>query len=152
MFEDVKVRITTVIGPTLRSLDLDIFGFSIKRNGRVAAVRLFIDHENGGVNIDECTAVNKEISRLIEEEGLIEGDYTVEVSSPGMDWPLRTQRDFNRAKGYCVKFHLKEKVGNKLEHDGVINEVKEDHIVVEIKESVLKIPFTVIQKAVQIIN
>jgi len=151
MFEDVKERIGAHIGPLLSEFELEIFEFSVERHNRLIALILLIDHEDGGVTVAECTVVNKALAKFIEEENLLPGDYTIEVSSPGLDRPLTSARDFRRVMGKQVKFHLKEKLENKLEHDGWIKEVFADNVLVELKDSTLSIPLALVQKAVPII-
>jgi len=152
MFEDVKKRIEDEIAEDLKFYNLEIFDFSIHFRNRTAAISLLLDHEEGGINLDECMHFNKKISNLIEKEGLLGGEYTVEVSSPGLDRPLQTQKDFVRVRGKGVKVHLKRMIEGKLEHDGVVQEVGQDHVVVAIAKKTIIIPFGVIQKAVLIIG
>jgi ribosome maturation factor RimP len=151
MFELAIERIASHLAGLLSELELEVFEFTVQRHGRTIALVMLVDHQDGGVTIADCTLVNKAITRLIDEENLLEGDYTVEVSSPGLDRPLKTAQDFRRILGAPVKFHLKEKLENKLEHDGIVKDVTGESVVVDIKSSTLYIPFVAIQKAVQII-
>ena len=86
-----------------------------------------------------------------EEENFILGRYIVEVSSPGLDRPLKTVKDFLKVMGREVRFHLLEPIENKIEHSGKIKEVHDDEVVIESKLQTITIPFRIIQKAVQII-
>jgi len=152
MFDDVKKRIEDEIAEDLRSYNVEIIDFSIHYRNRTAAIVLLLDHEDGGINLEECMHFNKKITALIENEVLIGGEYTVEVSSPGLDRPLRTERDFMRARGKKVKFHLKQMVENKLEHDGSVQEVDHDKVTIATPVKSVTIPLGLIQKAVQIIG
>ena len=151
MLEEAKERIQQYIEPIISEQDLEIVEFSAHRHGKTIAVVLIVDYLECGINIDECSMINKEVAKLIEEEHLLVGDYTVEVSSPGLDRPLLTYKDFKRVAGKKVKFHLKDRLDNKIEHDGVVKEVMEENVVVDLKEKTLNIPLSLIQKAVQII-
>jgi len=151
MFETAQERIRAHIDGLLAELEVEIVEFTIQRHGRTIAVQLLVDHENGGITVDECSAINKSVTFVVEEELLLEGDYLIEVSSPGLDRPLKSAQDFRRVLGKMVKFHLKEKLGNKLEHDGRIDEIQAEGVTVAVKEGPLHIPYALIQKAVQII-
>jgi len=151
MFEKAKERISEVIAPALKKYNLEVFDISIKRHGNTIAVILIVDHSEGGIMIDECSHINKLISRFLEEENVLEGDYTVEVSSPGLDRSLKTLMDFKRVRGKKVKFHLTQAIENKLEHDGIIKNTEADAVTVDIKQNTVTIPLILIQKAVQII-
>jgi len=152
MFDDVKKRIEEEIGEDLLAHDLEIIEFSIQYRNRTAAIVLLLDHEEGGIKLEECLHFNKKISALIEKDVLIGGEYTVEVSSPGLDRPLKTERDFMRVRGKKVKVHLKQMVENKLEHDGSVQDVDHDKVTIATDVKPVTIPLGLIQKAVQIIG
>ena len=152
MFEDIKKRLEDEIAEDLRDRDLEIFDFVIQHRNRVVAIEVLLDHENGGIKLAECAYFNKKINALIEKEALLTGEYTVEVSSPGLDRPLKTERDLRRVRGNKVKFHLKQKVENKLEHDGSVIDVDHDKVTISTGLKSITIPLGLIQKAVQIIE
>ena len=64
------------------------------------------DRPQGGITLDECAALNRDIGDLIEEKSIIMGSYILEVSSPGLDRPLKTSDDFSRFTRQKVKFFL----------------------------------------------
>ena len=79
------------------------------------------------------------------------GNYSLEVSSPGLDRPLKTKKDFLRVSGREVVFYLSENLHGKKEHQGVIKDVSEEKVEVQTKSGLVSIPFKIINKAVQII-
>jgi ribosome maturation factor RimP len=111
--------IDTIKGITvniLASLDVEFVDLEYKREGRQMVLRLFIDKE-GGVTLDDCTAVSKELSAVLDAEDLITERYTLEVSSPGLNRPLKTSADYEKNLGKLVKIKTFEAVpdaaGNK---------------------------------------
>jgi len=89
-----------VLGACTRSgvdlLEKDLFGV-----GNRKILRVFID-KNGGVNVENCASTSRYLSEELDKEensDLIDGSYTIEVSSPGLDRPLKTKRDFERNLG-----------------------------------------------------
>ncbi len=92
-------------------------------------LRIITDRPDGGITIGECARFNRELGGIIDEKNIISQSYVIEVSSPGLDWPLTLRSDFLRCIGRKVKFFLKEQVNGKIEWDAVISEVTTDEIV-----------------------
>ena len=108
-------------------------------------LRIFVD-KVGGVNVGECAALSRKISDHLDTEDLINGSYTLEVSSPGLERPLLSLDDFRRKVGEKVKVNLKSSVDGKEEIKGEIVEVRENEIVVALDDSVVTIPWDKIDK------
>ena len=75
-------------------------------------IQILVDRINGGIIVDECADVNVHVNNQLEALNLIEDNYTLEVSSPGLDRPLTTKKDFKRVLGIMTRFHLNEMVQN----------------------------------------
>ncbi len=89
-------RITQLIQNELVAGSCELFGLKIYRAGRRQVVSLAIDRIEGGITLEECVRWNQRFSDLIEGAGIFADAYVVEVSSPGADWPLHTERDYRR--------------------------------------------------------
>ena len=100
--EAVKLRIREMISPVLASRELTVY--DITRQGQV--VRIVLDREEGLVGIDDCTEVSRFLSHALEVEDLIPGPYRLEVSSPGLDRPLKQLDEFRRFIGHLAKVTL----------------------------------------------
>lgn len=74
-------------------------------------LRLYIDKQ-GGVSLDDCQLVSEALNDILDEKDIIKGKYIFEVSSPGIDRPLKTDRDFERYKGVDVEVHLYAPIDN----------------------------------------
>jgi len=145
-------QIEGLITPSIREFSLELIELNIKHKNKTAVFDILMDRPDGGITIDECASINKKISGVIEASGLFNDDFIVEVSSPGLDRPLKTIRDFRRVIGCLVRFHLIQQVENKIEHHGVVVEVDRDEVVIKKKDEVISIPLQYIHKAVQIIE
>jgi len=99
---DVVAVVTQFVAPILAALDMELVDIEYKREGREMVLRLFID-KAGGVNLDDCATVNRELSQLLDVEEAIEGSYNLEVSSPGLNRPLKKVADYQRYLGRLVK-------------------------------------------------
>ena len=103
MSQDTVVeKVTSLADSLVSSLGMELVEVEYKRVGRAMVLRLFIDKE-GGVTLDDCADVSREFSQLLDVEDFIREHYTLEVSSPGLDRPLKKEEDFVRYSGRLVK-------------------------------------------------
>jgi ribosome maturation factor RimP len=106
-------RIAELILPVLEDHQFELVDLEYQRDGRDWFVRIFID-KPGGVNLDDCAEISREVDDLIEVEELITHAYRLEVSSPGLDRPLKQLKDYERFAGQLVKV----KTFEQLDPDG----------------------------------
>jgi len=104
---ELLASLEKLIGPIVADYALELVDLEVKGDGRRQVLRVFID-KPGGVTLDDCAEVSREISALFEVEDPIEGAYVLEVSSPGLDRPLKKLRDFERSTGKLVKLRTHE--------------------------------------------
>ena len=101
----------------------------------------------GGINLDECAMLNRDIGKLLDEKDMIQERYILEVSSPGLDRPLKTKEDFSLFLNKKAKFFLNELINGKLEWEGLINKVGEESVSISMADSLIEVPFLKINKA-----
>jgi ribosome maturation factor RimP len=113
---DIAARVTELAQPLAASLGLELVEVEYKQEGRQMVLRLFIDRE-GGVTLDDCAGVSRELSEILDVEDFIQGHYNLEVSSPGLNRPLKTPADYERFTGRLVKIRtfepMPDDAGNK---------------------------------------
>jgi ribosome maturation factor RimP len=105
--DDINEKIRAIALPIVESMKLELVEVEYKRTGKNAILRLFIDRE-GGVTLDDCANFSHELSLLLDVEDVIPCEYTFEVSSPGLDRPLKTASDYARFAGRLVKIRTYE--------------------------------------------
>lgn len=151
MFEDLKSKFRDQLEPVLSERQFQLVELRVGIYAKTINIQLFVDKVSGGINMDECSGLNKFLVRYIDENHVIDGDYTIEVSSPGLDWPLKTVADFKRALNRRVRFHLAEAVEGKIEHTGLLQEINSETqmLKVQTKDKQIEIPILKINKAVQ---
>lgn len=114
-----------------------------------------VDRMEGGITVDECAGISRELMGVIEKSGDLDQDYLLDVSSPGLDRPLVEYSDFLRVKGREVNVFLKEETAGKMEYRGVLELADQDKIVMKImkkKETItIEIPLNKVNKAKQVI-
>lgn len=99
---DVATKVAELAEPLMAQLGLELVDIEYKREGRDMVLRLFIDRD-GGVTLDDCADVSRELSELLDVEDLIHGHYSLEVSSPGLNRPLKKEQDYVRYSGRLVR-------------------------------------------------
>ena len=109
-------------------------------------VRIYVENLNGEITLEECAAISGKIDEDVDK--LIEQRFFLEVSSPGIERPLKKIEDFIRFKGEKIKVSLKHKINDKKSFEGIITECKDNIIFLEIEEDyIVEIPFSEVKKA-----
>ena len=130
----------------VEDLGCELWGIECQRAGRFMTVRLFIDKE-GGVTVDDCADVSRQVSAILDVEDPIADKYNLEVSSPGLDRPLFTLPQFERYIGQDIAVHLRIPVVERRKWQGKLERIENDMVtlIVDGQEQVLV--FGNIQKA-----
>ena len=98
-------RIREVVVPILSSMGLELVDLGLSGHGRRGHLRIFID-KAGGVNVDDCEQVSRYVGHALDVADPIPFAYLLEVSSPGLDRPLRKAEDYQRSVGKLVRLKL----------------------------------------------
>jgi ribosome maturation factor RimP len=109
-------------------------------------LRAVIDKENG-INLDDCEKFSRSFGAVLDVEDPFSGPYTLEVSSPGLDRPLKDVRDFVKNKGKLVRIVTSEKIFNQNFFIGRIEDIGNDNVKILMNENEFNIPFDKISKA-----
>jgi len=151
---DKASDIAELLSPTVEALGLELLGVEYLPAPGSATLRLYIDvpmaeQPERMVNIDDCERVSREVSAQLDVEDPISGNYTLEVSSPGVDRPLFTLAQFTRHLGESAKVGLKLAQNNRRRLQGPIVAVDEaaGEIVFEVEGSPMTVAFDNIDKA-----
>jgi ribosome maturation factor RimP len=136
------VDLGALIDRTLAGLGYELVDLELSNRGRL--MRVFVD-KAGGVNVDDCALVSNQLTRLFAVEGI---DYDrLEVSSPGLDRPLKRPKDFERFSGERVQVKLRVPVDGRRKFVGVIGKVGQDGMELDVEGEAVGIAFADIDKA-----
>lgn len=144
-------KLTSLLGPLVAEMGLELVEIQYRREGTGWVLRLIIDKE-AGVGIDDCAEVSREAGRLLEVEDLIDHPYNLEVSSPGLDRPLKKENDFIRYRGRRVKVKTKEPIGNQKVFVGAIERMYNGLVTLRTEKGLVSLPFDEIVKAKLVID
>ena len=145
--EDVKHRILKLATQVADGQGVSVVDVEMTGSARKPMVRVFIDNE-GGVTLDDCERVSRGLSALLDVEDMMRSSYVLEVSSPGLDRPLRDLRDFERSVGKLARVVTKEGIDNRTFFIGRIQGVKADSVLLAVGEGeIYELPFDRISRA-----
>jgi len=145
--EELIAQLKLLLEDYVQSLGFLLVDIVCRYEGRNLVLKIFADKPSGGINMDECAILNREIGNLLDERGVIENRYILEVSSPGLDRPLKTKQDFLRFINKEVRFFLNDYINGKLEWEGLIDRVGQESVFIKTESGFLEIPFLRINKA-----
>lgn len=152
MISDIIMdELNSLLKDYLTSLNFTLVDIIYRYEGKDLILRVLADKLNGGINLDECAMLNREIGVLLDEKDIIKEKHILEVASPGLDRPLKSREDFLRLLNKKAKFFLSEIINGKLEWDGSIDRVNQDSVFVMTKEGIIELPIIKINKAKLII-
>ena len=107
--EDTQKQVEELITPILDDLAYELVDLQMRQEGRTLALVIYID-KPGGVTLDDCVRVSREVGAIMEIEDPIKSAYRLEVSSPGLDRPLKKAADFERFAGKKAKLKSKDMI------------------------------------------
>ena len=140
-------EIQEMLAPTVASLGLELLGVEFVPSSNSALLRLYIDVEGRHVGIEDCEAVSREISALLDLNDPISSEYTLEVSSPGIDRPLFTVAQFARVIGEQAKINLRLPQEGRRRLHGRIVRAECDSIVIAEDKGEFSVALENIEKA-----
>ncbi|NLY21548.1 MAG: ribosome maturation factor RimP [Tissierellia bacterium] len=130
--KELYVYITNTITPLLEANHMELVELQIKKAKDGMHIIAYI-YKDGGVTLDDCTDISRGLGERLDDDNLIEEAYYLEVSSPGLDRPLKTQDDYRRNLGKKVEVKLyKEENGARL-YKGLLAEYDSDNIVLDVE-------------------
>jgi len=124
---DVIDKIKDIVSNILQDNGIELIDITYRRESGGNVLRISADTERG-ITIDECARMNEIISDALDESNVIEDKYILEVSSPGLDRPLKLKNDFLRVKGKKVRVHTYMAIDNKKEFIGNLEDASEKEV------------------------
>ena len=123
-------KLTQMLKPAVEGVGYELVGIEHLPMGKSTVLRIYIDSPDG-ITVNDCSRVSHQVSGVLEVEEPIKGQFTLEVSSPGIDRPLFSLAQFAQFVGSKVKLKLYHAIEGKRKITGVINSVEGDDIIVK---------------------
>ena len=141
-------RVWQLAGPLAESEGMEIVDIQFRHEGgrRGKVLRLYLDKENGP-NVDDLARVSRQLGELLDVQEAVDGAYTLEVSSPGINRPLKKREHFERFVGKRIRVRTREMIDGRRSFLGVLQTVSEGYITVKQEGKVYRIPLSDIERS-----
>lgn len=140
-------RIEETLTPVLNDLGVELVEREWLHEAGRWVLRLYIDREGGAITLEDCSRVSRAIEGTLDVENIIPHRYCLEVSSPGINRPLRRPKDFDRFKGERIELKSREPVQGRHHFTGILKGLEKDQIIVEDERGQWFVPFHLLKKA-----
>jgi ribosome maturation factor RimP len=139
-------QIQEMLTPTVEALGFELWGLEYRSQGRRPLLRVYIDGENG-VTVDDCAAVSRQVSSVLDVEDPISSDYTLEVSSPGVDRLLFRLEHYPVYVGEWIEIRLRVPFDGRRKFKGTLKGVEGEDVVVQVEDQEYLLPHSAIDRA-----
>jgi ribosome maturation factor RimP len=139
-------KIQELLEPTVEALGFNLWGLELLSQGRHSLLRVYIDGENG-VNVDDCAEVSRQVSGVMDVEDPISGEYTLEVSSPGVDRFLFRMDHYLAYVGEWIELRLHAPIEGRRKFKGTLKGIEGEDVVVQVDNHEYLLPHSAIEKA-----
>ncbi len=119
-----------ILNPIVEEYGFELVDVEYVKEGSTWYLRAYID-KPGGICIDDCEAVSRRLSDILDEKDYIDDAYILEVSSPGLGRPLKKEKDYRRSKGEEVEIRTYRMIGRQKEFTGILKEYDEKTVTIE---------------------
>ena len=139
-------QLHALLAPVVEALGYQCWGIEFLSQGKHSLLRVYIDHSSG-ILVDDCEKVSRQLSGVLDVEDPISSDYTLEVSSPGLDRPLFTLEQYAASVGEQIKIKLRSPFEGRRNFQGLLRGVEEQDVVVLVDDHEYLLPVDMIDKA-----
>ncbi len=124
-------RLAEIVQPVIEGLGFELVRLRLM-GGKTATLQIMAERPEGGIEVDECAEISTAVSAVMDVEDPIEDNYTLEVSSPGIDRPLTRLKDFEAFEGYEAKLETSELIDGRKRFKGTLAGVEDGEVLIEI--------------------
>ena len=140
-------KLTELIGSVVEPMGFELVGVEYASGGSSGGLlRVYIDQE-AGISVDDCADVSHQVSGVLDVEDPIRENYSLEVSSPGLDRPLFYKEHYRRFVGSRVKISLRAKQDGRRRFEGRLLGVRDNDVVIDTEDEEIVLPLDMIEKA-----
>jgi len=139
-------QITDLLRATVDALGFELWGVEYLSQGRHSILRVYIDAENG-ITVEDCARVSEQVGSVLDVEDPITGEYTLEVSSPGMDRLLFRLDQYPGFVGETVELRLRSPFEGRRKFKGVLTGIEGEDVVIRVDDHEYLLPHSAIDKA-----
>ena len=136
-----------LLGPVVEALGCELWGLELQTGDKTKLLRIYIDRAEDGIGVDDCERVSRQASAVLDVEEAINGEYILEVSSPGMDRPLYELSQYEQYIGEDISLRLRFPYEGRRNFKGRLTGIDDDEIVLVVTDHEFLFPVEGIEKA-----
>jgi ribosome maturation factor RimP len=140
-----------LLAPAVAAVGYELLGLQFVSQGRHSTLRVYIDHPEG-ITVDDCAKASHQISGVMDVEDPIKGEYSLEVSSPGMERPLFVVDHYRKVIGQEAQVTLRFALDGRKKFKGIINAVDDEKITLQCEDNEITLPLSDVAKAHLVVN
>jgi ribosome maturation factor RimP len=133
-------RISEIITPVIEDMGFELVRVRLM-SGKSTILQIMADKPEGGIEVDDCAEISQAVSAVLDVEDPILDEYTLEVSSPGIDRPLTRLKDFEMFEGYEAKIETSEMIDGRRRFKGELAGVEDDEVLINVAEGTIGLKF-----------
>ena len=145
--QNKQTQLEALIEPVVESFGCELWGIEYRAQSRRSMLRIYIDKQPDGVKIEDCERVSRQVSSVLDVEDPITGEYSLEVSSPGMDRPLYKLEQYSRFVGAKLSIKLRVAYEGRKKFTGLFKGVENEEVILEVDNEEYLLPYELIDKA-----
>ena len=131
--KDYENRTEEILGPIMEANQFELVDVEWVKEGANWYLRAYVDKE-GGITIDDCETVSRALGDISDEQDFIAENYILEVSSPGLDRPLKKKKDFERSLGKDVEIKLYKAIDKQKEFTGILEGYDDEIVTIRMED------------------
>lgn len=134
-------KLAELLNPILEDLGFEMVRVRLS-NGNPSTLQIMADRLDGQIGVDELAEINTSVGTILDVEDPIPENYTLEISSPGIDRPLTRKKDFDLFQGFEAKVETTELIDGRRRFRGVLAGVNNDEVLINLEEGTIGLKFT----------
>jgi ribosome maturation factor RimP len=138
--------VTDWVDEIIKGSDLELVDVEYVKESTGWILRVFLD-KPGGIDLDDCQAVSAVLDKKLDQEDPIPGAYSLEVSSPGLERPLKKRADYERFAGRLVQIRTYSGVHGRKRFEGILEGLQGDNVLLKWDGETIEIPLELVSKA-----
>ncbi len=139
-------QLQDMLEPTVKAMGFELWGIEYISQGRHSVLCIYIESDQG-ITADDCAGVSHQVSSVLDVEDTISGEYTLEVSSPGMDRLLFKLAQYAAYVGEGIELRLRSPFEGRRKFKGVLKGIEGEDIVVQVDNHEYLLPYSAVEKA-----
>ncbi len=140
-------KIEEIIAPTVKDMGFDLIQVKMLDGRKAQTLQIMAERPDGSMTLDDCAAISRQLSAILDVEDVMPGEYRLEISSPGIDRPLVKLTDYPKYVGHTVKIETVLPINGRKRFTGAIKAVEKSDVVITVDNEEHSLPFIDIQSA-----